>query len=122
MHTLLEIHATRHFPCPVCGEALDVRESKKDKPYVVCDACGVQMFVRNEAGIRRLEQLVQAAKTQHVWERLKELLHRYQKTCPQCANKFWVTEETRHTDWLNELDGYTCPECGAINKLESGST
>src|SRR5258708_32423201 len=122
MRTLLEIYTTRYFHCPICAEALEVRESKKDKPYVVCNACGVQMFVRNETGIRRLEQLTQEANTKNVWERLKELPQRYQKTCRQCANKFWVTEETRHTDWLDELDGYTCPQCGVIDKLDSGNT
>jgi len=95
MRTLLETYTTRHFPCPICVGALEVRESKKDKPYVVCDACGVQMFVRNETGIRRLEQLIQEANTKNVWERLAELLQGYQKTCRQCANKFWVTEEGR---------------------------
>lgn len=122
MHTLLDTQTVRLFPCPICGDALEVRESKKDKPYVVCNACGVQMFVRAETGIRRFEKLTNEASAQNIWGRLTELLQRYQKLCPKCGNKFWVTEQSRHTDWLGELDGYTCPECGATAKLDSSYT
>jgi len=45
----------RFFPCPVCGNARDVRASKNGKPYIVCQSCGVQMFVRYAAGIARFE-------------------------------------------------------------------
>jgi len=31
-----------------------VRTTKKGKPYLICDVCGLQMFVRYEAGIARL--------------------------------------------------------------------
>jgi predicted RNA-binding Zn-ribbon protein involved in translation (DUF1610 family) len=39
-------HEKRMFPCPICGVATDVRITKKDKPYITCDPCGVQVFVR----------------------------------------------------------------------------
>ena len=42
------------FPCPLCQGLVPVKSSKKDKPYVVCDLCGVQMFVRKPEGVRRL--------------------------------------------------------------------
>jgi t-SNARE complex subunit (syntaxin) len=41
-----------------------MRTSKKNKPYFVCDACGVQVFVRRTYGIEKLTTL------------LKELQHR----------------------------------------------
>ena len=32
--------------------------SKKTKPYLVCDDCGMQIFVRFEKGMKRLEKLL----------------------------------------------------------------
>ena len=43
--------------CVLCQSPLEIRNSKKDKPYVCCDDCGMQMFVRSEKGIKRLERL-----------------------------------------------------------------
>ncbi len=44
------------FPCPLCQRGLDIRISKKDKPYCVCSDCGLQLFIRNEEGVSRLEK------------------------------------------------------------------
>jgi len=44
------------FPCPVCKRDLDIRVSKKQKPYCVCTDCGVQLFVRGKRGIARFEK------------------------------------------------------------------
>ena len=49
---------TFYFPCPICGTSLDVRLSKKGRPYLTCDACGMQLFVRTDEGVRRFEKLV----------------------------------------------------------------
>jgi hypothetical protein len=46
------------FPCPVCLRLLDVRTSKRKKPYVICSTCGVQMFIRERAGIEAFDALV----------------------------------------------------------------
>ena len=47
----------KQFPCPLCNSDLKIKLDKKhDKPYVICDPCGVQMFVRREKGIRRLKR------------------------------------------------------------------
>ena len=46
------------FPCPLCGAALLIRNSKNKKPYCVCNDCGIQLFVRGKAGIARLFKLV----------------------------------------------------------------
>ena len=46
-----------YFACPLCGEPLDVRSSKKGKPYVTCNACSMQLFVRGPEGIERFDRL-----------------------------------------------------------------
>ena len=46
------------FPCPVCTQAREVRITKKDKPYLICDPCGVQIFVRGPAGIEEFHRLL----------------------------------------------------------------
>jgi len=48
------------FPCPVCTEPREVRETKKSKPYLICDPCGVQVFVRGPAGIGEFNRLLPA--------------------------------------------------------------
>jgi predicted RNA-binding Zn-ribbon protein involved in translation (DUF1610 family) len=112
MKTVLDIGSERHFPCPLCGEGQKVRTSKKDKPYLVCYGCGVQMFVRAEPGIRRLDELIKSAKFEKFWTRLAELEERYKKTCPKCGKSFWIEEKLRELGWWHELVGYRCPESG----------
>lgn len=46
------------LPCPLCERALRIRISKTGKPYIVCDDCGVQMFVRYPAGISLLYEKI----------------------------------------------------------------
>jgi len=99
-----------------------LRESKKHKPYVVCNACGVQLFVRNETGIRRFEKLVAEAAEQDIWERIAELRSRYEKKCPECGKKFWVTEDSIATSWVDgSFSGFCCPEegCSGVVKPEA---
>jgi predicted RNA-binding Zn-ribbon protein involved in translation (DUF1610 family) len=45
------------FPCPICGQPREIRITKKEKPYFVCDSCGVQVFVRGAQGIGILRTL-----------------------------------------------------------------
>ena len=113
--------SNRLFPCPVCGQGLEVRETKKKKPYVVCDPCGVQTFVRNETGIRRFERLVSEAGQRDIWKRLEDLQKRYRKTCPECGKPFWVEPKLVATSWVNgRFEGYRCPEadCEGIAREE----
>jgi DNA-directed RNA polymerase subunit RPC12/RpoP len=49
-------------PCTLCGSKLEKRTSKNNKPYFVCDPCGIQLFVRRKEGIERLDALMRAAK------------------------------------------------------------
>jgi len=113
MSTLLGVENKKRFPCPLCGQGLRVRQSKKGKPYVVCDGCGVQMFVRNEAGMRTFEKLTAQAEVKNIWERLAELEDRYKKQCPTCGKKFWITDELAKTSWFDgRFIGFRCPEEG----------
>jgi transcription elongation factor Elf1 len=124
VRTLVSKRGLRLFPCCVCGEGREVRMTKKGKPYMICDPCGVQMFVRVETGIRRFEQLVADAERNDIWKRLAELQQRYEFHCPRCGKKFWLTPELITTSWVNgELEGYRCPdsECGGIAKPEKGA-
>jgi uncharacterized small protein (DUF1192 family) len=50
------------FPCPVCGIALDIRISCKQKPYCVCNPCGIQLFFRGKTGIERLHELIESGR------------------------------------------------------------
>ena len=43
------------LPCPTCRRELQPRMSKKQKPYFVCEFCGVQIFFRLTEGIERLQ-------------------------------------------------------------------
>lgn len=88
------------FPCPVCQKPLKIRWSKKDKPYVVC-ACGVQMFVRYEAGIERLERLCR---------RDVSLLDGF-VLCRECEVAVKKSLQKIKDPLLGKA-GIYCPECG----------
>lgn len=47
--------------CFLCGDRLDIRSDKNKKCYVICNPCGVQMFVRRKKGMQHLEKLARAA-------------------------------------------------------------
>jgi DNA-directed RNA polymerase subunit RPC12/RpoP len=44
--------------CFLCTQQLKQRKDKHDKPYFVCDVCGVQIFIRGRQGIKNLAQLI----------------------------------------------------------------
>lgn len=46
----------KEMPCPVCKESVPVKRTHRGKPYWQCDGCGVQVFVRRQEGIKRLEE------------------------------------------------------------------
>jgi DNA-directed RNA polymerase subunit RPC12/RpoP len=47
-----------NVPCFLCSKQLTKRSDKNRKPYFICDACGVQIFVRGRQGIKNLDQLI----------------------------------------------------------------
>ena len=109
----LTLGTVRRFPCPLCGQGLDERQTKKKNPYVICDPCGVQLFVRSKAGMRIFEHLVDEAEKRNIWKRLDDLQSRYQRKCPECGNTFWIVPDQLKTNWVDgKFEGYRCPEKG----------
>ena len=101
------------FPCPLCGKPLDVRLTKKKKPYVICDPCGVQLFIRSKAGMTSFDRLVKDAEQRNIWLRLDDLQVRYQRKCPECGKTFWILPDLIKTSWMDgKFEGYRCPERG----------
>jgi hypothetical protein len=54
-----EVYRDAEFPCLVCWTGLEVRLSRKGKPYIVCDSCGIQVFFRGKTGINRFRELLE---------------------------------------------------------------
>jgi chaperonin cofactor prefoldin len=46
------------IPCFLCINELRQRKDKNQKPYFICDPCGVQIFIRGRQGIENLSQLI----------------------------------------------------------------
>jgi predicted RNA-binding Zn-ribbon protein involved in translation (DUF1610 family) len=107
----------RMFPCPVCTDPREVRITKKDKPYITCDPCGIQLFVRGPTGIAAFNRLVEKGDGEDLWTRLKKMERLYRLRCPECGWHFWIEPELIKTSMLDgSLKGFRCPgkNCGAI--------
>ena len=99
------------FPCPVCTVPREVRATKKDKPYLTCDPCGIQVFVRGPAGIREFSRLLQTTSEEGLLTRLNRMEQRYHLTCPDCGNKFWISPKLIKTSAFDgSMKGFRCPE------------
>ncbi len=110
-------NTSHKFPCPVCTRPLEVRLTKKDKPYVTCDPCGVQVFVRGPAGIEEFNRLIERGTRSGLLDRLEEMERRYRLTCPECGCKFWIEPKLIKTSGFDgSLKGFRCPQkdCEAI--------
>ena len=46
-----------YFQCPLCENMLEIKMTKKNKPYVVCNDCGMQIFIRRQEGINKLNHM-----------------------------------------------------------------
>lgn len=101
------------FPCPVCTSPREVLITKKDKPYLTCDPCGVQVFVRGPDGIAEFERLLQSTSEEPLLARLTYMEQRYRLTCPDCGHKFWITPRLIKTSMFDgSVKGFRCPEKG----------
>ena len=111
------MNGNRKFPCPVCTKPRDVLMTKKDKPYITCDPCGVQVFVRGPAGIREFNRLLQITNDEGLLTRLNHMERQYRLTCPECGNPFWMLPKLIKTSVFDgSVKGFRCPErgCGGI--------
>ena len=112
---------TQWFPCPVCLKPLDVRTTKRTKPYVICSPCGVQMFIRERAGIEAFGKLVEQGLKADVLTRVGQLEQRYKLKCPVCTKSFWANPELAGTNWFNgKASGYRCPEKNCRGVVPTG--
>lgn len=101
------------FPCPVCSVARPVRLTKKNKPYVTCDPCGIQVFVRGPQGISEFNRLLEQGEQEDLPTRLKEMERRYRLTCPKCGTKFWAERKLVKTSGFDgSFRGFRCPQEG----------
>ncbi len=115
------LNEKRMFPCPVCIGPREVKPSKKSKPYITCDPCGVQMFVRGPAGIAAFNRLVDRAIADDLWTMLTEMQRRYYVTCPKCGFRFWIQADLAETSaWDGTLKGFRCPQknCTSVVQWE----
>lgn len=104
------------FPCPVCTSPLEVKTTKKDKPYIICDPCGVQLFVRGPSGIDAFSRLIERANKDDIWSRFTEMERRYRLRCTDCGCRFWIDPSLVKTSIFDgSLQGFRCPSkgCGA---------
>ncbi len=107
--------ANHKFPCPVCTITREVRLTKKVKPYITCDPCGVQMFIRGPAGIDEFKRLIERGNRDGLLERMEEMERRYRLTCPECSAKFWAEPGLIKTSAFDgSLKGFRCPKCEEI--------
>ena len=116
------LNGKRMFPCPVCTSPREVRTTKKDKPYIICDPCGVQLFVRGPSGIAAFGRLVERADKGDLWTRLSEMERRYRLKCAECGCRFWIEPNFVETStWDGRLKGFRCPgkNCDAIVAWET---
>ena len=115
------VPSPRWFPCPVCALTQDVRGSKTGKPYIICNTCGVQVFVRGKAGIAAFDQLVDRARLDGTYMRMNEMIRRYYVRCPACRNQFWIQPDLIVTSLFDgSLKGVRCPNatCKAVRDWE----
>lgn len=111
------LNGRNRFPCPVCLDPREVRMTKKKKPYITCDPCGIQLFVRGPAGIAAFDRLVDKGDREDLWTRLEKMERRYRLRCPECGWHFWIEPDLVKTSMLDgSLKGFRCPgkDCGAI--------
>ncbi len=52
------------IPCFLCSQELEQRKDKNDKPYFICDPCGMQIFVRGRQGVLNLTELISTLRKQ----------------------------------------------------------
>jgi len=121
---MANLNGQKMFPCPLCNELREVRITKKKKPYLTCDPCGIQLFVRGPAGISGLERLINAGDYRGLWNTLAEMEALYHLKCPKCSCRFWIDPSLVKTSLFDgSLQGFRCPEkkCGATVAWEKKS-
>jgi hypothetical protein len=47
------------FACPLCGKRIEIKKSRKGRPYATCLECQCWIFVNSESGIEKLKAKAQ---------------------------------------------------------------
>jgi predicted nucleic acid-binding Zn ribbon protein len=121
---MFDLSGKQMFPCPICASACPVKQTKKDKPYIICHPCGIQVFVRGPEGIAAFNRLVERADAEDLWARIKEMEPTYRLKCPQCGHRFWIEPSLVKTSLFDgSLQGFQCPgkNCGSTVPWEKKS-
>src|SRR5947209_12884206 len=103
------LNGKRMFPCPVCISPHEIKLTKKNKPYITCDPCGVQLFIRGPAGIEEFNRLREWADGEGLLARIQEMERRFRLTCPDCGCQFWIERRLIKTSSFDgSLKGFRC--------------
>ena len=70
---------SQYFPCPICFGMLEVRHDKNSKPYLICNDCGVQLFIRGKEGIKQFKNLISDYYYKVKSQKLIELIDYYER-------------------------------------------
>lgn len=119
---MISFGGQRMFPCPVCMDPREVKLTKKKKPYITCDPCGIQVFIRGPAGIAEFARLIEQGERNGLAARIREMEARFRLTCSECGYKFWIEPRLIKTSSFDgSLKGFRCPQknCGAVVPWES---
>jgi ssDNA-binding Zn-finger/Zn-ribbon topoisomerase 1 len=110
---MVELHGKKKFPCPVCAHLREVKLTKKKKPYITCDPCGIQLFVRGPLGIAAFNRLLDRAEVHDLWTRLAVMERRFYLQCPACDCRFWIEPSLLKTSLFDgSCQGFRCPAKG----------
>lgn len=57
----------QEIPCFLCGDFQKLLLTKNNKPYFICNTCGIQAFIRKTEGITRLEDLIRDSELKEIY-------------------------------------------------------
>jgi Zn-finger nucleic acid-binding protein len=92
-----------YIPCPTCRRHLEQKLTRKDKPYFLCESCGVQVFVRFREGIERLKNGVGDGR----------LIRDDFVFCQKCDVAIRNTSKSIERPLIRS-DGIYCPKCNDL--------
>ena len=113
----MDLLTTQFLPCLLCGNKLRKRTDKHNKPYFVCDPCGIQLFVRRQQGIERLDKLFRASERNAIpFQQAAERLYKVQALLGEIdGTKKQITK-------LNDEIGFFFPDEHKVRSRDSLKT
>jgi hypothetical protein len=102
------------IPCFLCGMDLPIRTDKNKKRYFICDHCGVQAFIRKEAGLLRLEELLRSLRTQDF-----EFAKHKDSFLQICAVLNEISDLKSQINKLERQKGFFSPDADKVRALKA---